>query len=92
LYYYLAQSDIEVDFDLSLHISDCVHLINNVRVKLKDVVANVCGNTRFHNCVIGEPTWKAINTFLSKMRSSIDKTEGLPNDHGKNWDIKLGDT
>jgi hypothetical protein len=38
--YYLSQSDVEADFDVSLHLRECIHQINNARSKLKDVVAN----------------------------------------------------
>jgi hypothetical protein len=38
--YYIRQSDVEAEFDVSLHVRECIHQINNARAKLKDLVAN----------------------------------------------------
>jgi hypothetical protein len=36
--YYLDQSDVEAEFDLSLNPRECIHQTNDARAKLKDVV------------------------------------------------------
>jgi hypothetical protein len=38
--YYLDQSDVEAEFEVSLSLLECIHQINNARAKLKDVVMN----------------------------------------------------
>jgi hypothetical protein len=39
LNYYVSKSDVEISvFDHTLQINDCIHQINNARVKLKDVI------------------------------------------------------
>jgi hypothetical protein len=38
--YYLRNFDVEADFDISLHLRDCIHQIHNSRAKLKAVITN----------------------------------------------------
>jgi hypothetical protein len=80
--YYLGQSDIEAKFDVSLHLRECIHHINNARAKLKYIVANTT-ELRSHfevdltiavvehkrpEFVMGKHTWNATAMFLSRKK------------------------
>jgi hypothetical protein len=49
-------------------------------------------NTRCQNFVMGTHAWNGTTMFLSRNKSSHEKIEGPPNDRGRNWDVKYGDT
>jgi hypothetical protein len=42
--------------------------------------------------MIRKHTWNAAKMFVSRNKSSHEKTEGPPNARDRNWDFKYGDT
>jgi hypothetical protein len=77
--YYYELSGVGAEFDIFLTVRECINQINNARSKLKDVVNNAV------------ELRTQLKTFSFKRNSSQEKTEGLPNAHGKSLDVKYED-
>jgi hypothetical protein len=100
--YYRDLSGVEAEFYISLTIRECIHQINNVRSKLKDVFINATElRTQFEvdlaTAVVGHkrPEFRSGETFMECDKDDLvqkelksRKIEVLPKDLGKILDAK----